>query len=93
MTKGTVRPGSRVKTSRAIGVSDVVLLAVTLNQDAVQAYVDPGTGSYLFQLGVAGLLAGLYTVKRYWRAIRDAFRNSPWRRKREVESSGRHGVE
>lgn len=30
------------------------------------AYIDPGTGSYLFQLAIAGLAAGLYTLRRYW---------------------------
>ena len=30
------------------------------------AYIDPGTGSYLFQLMAAGLLAGVYTMRGYW---------------------------
>jgi hypothetical protein len=38
------------------------------------AYVDPGTGSYLFQLAAAGLLAGAFTVRRYWEMIKMAFR-------------------
>ena len=88
-----MRLNSGVKARGAAGVSGVVLLAVTLNQDALQGYVDPGAGSYLFQLGAAGLLAGLYTIKRYWRAIMDAFRNSSWRRKCDVEPSGQHDVE
>lgn len=36
---------------------------------AAQAYIDPGTGSYIFQL-VVGLLLGLtLTVKMFWRRI------------------------
>jgi hypothetical protein len=33
------------------------------------AYIDPGSGSYLFQLLAATLLGGLYAVKIYWRGI------------------------
>jgi hypothetical protein len=40
------------------------------------AYIDPGTGSYLFQLAAAGLLAGMFTVRRYWDALKSALR---WR--------------
>lgn len=38
------------------------------------AYVDPGTGSYLFQLAAAGLLAGMFTLRRYWEVIKATFR-------------------
>lgn len=38
---------------------------------SVQAYVDPGTGSYLLQLLAAGLLSGLFFMKN---AIRSAKR-------------------
>jgi hypothetical protein len=37
------------------------------------AYVDPGTGSYLFQLAAAGFLAGLFTLRRYWDAVKARF--------------------
>jgi hypothetical protein len=39
------------------------------------AYVDPGTGSYLFQLAAAGLLAGMFTIRRFWDALKSRFRN------------------
>ena len=38
------------------------------------AYVDPGTGSYLFQLAAAGFLAGMFTLRRYWDAVKSRFR-------------------
>jgi hypothetical protein len=38
------------------------------------AYIDPGTGSYLFQLAAAGLLAGMFTLRRYWEAVKSTFR-------------------
>jgi hypothetical protein len=33
------------------------------------AYVDPGTGSYVLQLIMAGLLAAAFALKSYWRNI------------------------
>ena len=48
-------------------------LAVLLTPSYAWAYVDPGTGSYLFQLAAAGLLAGVYTMRGYWRALVDTF--------------------
>jgi hypothetical protein len=38
------------------------------------AYVDPGTGSYLFQLAAAGFLAGMFTIRRFWDALKTRFR-------------------
>ncbi|HDQ70584.1 MAG TPA: hypothetical protein ENN19_00630 [Chloroflexi bacterium] len=39
----------------------------------VYAYLDPGTGSYLFQLLIAGLLGLLFIVKVYWGRIKAFF--------------------
>lgn len=44
-------------------------LLLTTPADA-WAYVDPGTGSYLFQLAAAGFLAGMFTLRRYWDAVK-----------------------
>ncbi len=33
------------------------------------AYIDPGSGSHLFQVLIAGLLAALYGIKVYWLRI------------------------
>lgn len=38
------------------------------------AYLDPVSGSTLFQLTVAGLFSVLATVRLYWARIRDMFR-------------------
>ena len=34
------------------------------------AYLDPGTGSYLLQLGLASLLAASYAVKHFWARLK-----------------------
>ena len=48
----------------------LVVLGSALQTARLEAYIDPGTGSYLFQLSVGGALAALYAVKLYWRRIR-----------------------
>jgi len=49
----------------------VVLLMGTdlLFSQGASAYIDPGTGSYMLQIGIAGLLAAGYMVKVYWKKI------------------------
>lgn len=39
----------------------------------LHAYIDPGTGSYVLQLLVAGILGSLYALKVYWRSLRHFF--------------------
>jgi hypothetical protein len=46
----------------------VGVLLLVLARDSF-AYVDPGTGSYILQLIMAGLLAAAFTLKSYWRNI------------------------
>ena len=45
------------------------LLSLIFTPNA-QAYIDPGTGSYILQLIIAGLLGVSYAVKIYWRNIK-----------------------
>jgi hypothetical protein len=37
------------------------------------AYVDPGSGSYLFQFMIAGIAGSVYAVKTFWGRIRPFF--------------------
>ncbi len=39
------------------------------------AYLDPGTGSYLFQLVIAGLLGGIFFFRSSFTKIKEYFRN------------------
>ena len=55
----------------AITVAAVVALLLIATGSA-NAYVDPGTGSYLLQVLVASLLASLFVIKGFWRNIRSA---------------------
>jgi hypothetical protein len=43
----------------------------------VFAYIDPGTGSYLLQMTLAGMLGAGYAVRRFWTRIRGLFARAP----------------
>jgi hypothetical protein len=47
-----------------------IVVQALLLQNAF-AYLDPGTGSYIFQVLVAAVIGGLFTIKIYWRKIKD----------------------
>ena len=42
-----------------------------------QAYLDPGSGSYLLQLLIAGLLGGMFAIRASWGRIKNFFRRGP----------------
>lgn len=52
-----------------------ILLIVVFPRD-VHAYLDPGTGSMVFQAVVAGIAAAAYAVRSYWSSIRTWFGRS-----------------
>jgi hypothetical protein len=56
--------------------SAIVLAILLLTPTDAQAYLDPGTGSYVIQLAMAGLLASMFTLKLYWQRIKDWFRGN-----------------
>jgi len=41
----------------------------------VRAYLDPGTGSYVWQMLLAALVGGLFALKMYWQRIKAALAN------------------
>jgi hypothetical protein len=45
------------------------LLTIFFSTD-VYAYLDAGTGTYIFQLLIAGLVGGLFAVKMTWRGVK-----------------------
>lgn len=47
-----------------------MLVSLTLVQHSIiMGYIDPGTGSYLFQVVVAGALGLVVTIKTNWKRI------------------------
>ena len=47
------------------------LLAIVLLTavEPLHAYLDPGTGSYVVQLLIGGLLGGLFALGMFWRRV------------------------
>jgi hypothetical protein len=43
----------------------------------VFAYLDPGTGSYVLQLALAGILGAGYAVRSFWAQIKAMFSRAP----------------
>ena len=41
----------------------------------VYAYLDPGTGSYIFQLIIAAFVGGLFAAKLFWNKIKIFLKN------------------
>jgi hypothetical protein len=67
---------------RTPAVGTVVILAMAgqlLGPGDALAYIDLGTGSYVFQVIIASLLGAAFAVKAYWERIRAFF----GRRRRE----------
>ena len=52
----------------------ILTLQFPFSQNAF-AYLDPGTGSYIFQVLVATLIGALFTIKMYWQKIKLFFSN------------------
>lgn len=50
-----------------LGVATAVLV---ISAAPAQAYIDPGTGSYILQVVAATVLAALFVVKTTWRQFR-----------------------
>jgi hypothetical protein len=48
-------------------------LALTIGFRQPPAYLDPGSGSYLLQLLIAGLLGSAFLIRLFWGRIRSFF--------------------
>lgn len=52
-----------------------VLMITIIFPQYSYAYIDPGTGSYLLQMLMAGLLGSAFAVKMAWRTIKSYISN------------------
>ncbi len=57
-------------------------LGFSMDGPALLAYLDPGTGSYVLQMVLAGLFGGLFALKQSWAGLK--IRASAWTGRREV---------
>jgi hypothetical protein len=51
----------------------VVLIFLFFYVNNAHAYLDPGIGSYVFQVLIATFIGGLVTIKMFWQKIRSFF--------------------
>jgi hypothetical protein len=47
----------------------LVLLFSSIFAQKAEAYLDPGTGSYIFQILIASVVGGLFVIKTFWAKI------------------------
>jgi hypothetical protein len=55
--------------SRFVWFTLFLLYFGVVSAPSAQAYIDPGSGSFIFQVLIGGLLAGAVAVKHFWRRI------------------------
>ena len=49
------------------------IAGVVISATPLHAYLDPGTGSFVFQMLIASLLGALFTVKIFWQRLKNFF--------------------
>ena len=55
---------------------DLQLLSLLAPHLRPHAYLDPGSGSFLIQLIIAGLVGAGFLIKAYWKKIKGLFNRS-----------------
>lgn len=61
-----------------ISSKDVIIGTVILllwSSRGVEAYIDPGTGSYIIQVIIGGVLGAAFALKVYWKKVKFYFSN------------------
>lgn len=56
-----------------LGLAITAAILAILYPDLAHAYLDPGTGSYLVQIIIAGLLGAAFAIKVFWMRIKEFF--------------------
>ena len=64
-----------VRSKKIIIVMIVFFFVHVIFIQKADAYLDPGTGSYILQVIIAASVAGLYIIKLFWNKIKAFFNN------------------
>ena len=59
----------RSSTLRFAEASGIVFSLIIISSKGANAYIDPGTGSYVLQIAIASLLAAGFVIKATWKNI------------------------
>ena len=66
---------------KAVEVIVSVMLALILIPTRSDAYIDPGTGSFVLQMLVAAVLGVVFALKMYWQRLKTFFSRLAKKRK------------
>jgi hypothetical protein len=72
------REKRKIAMKTLIGFKNVLILApilLFLSIRKAHAYIDPGTGSYIIQVMIGGLLGAAFALKIYWKKVKAYFIN------------------
>jgi hypothetical protein len=47
----------------------IVLLLLVISERSAEAYIDPGTASYVFQVVAGAVLGGVFLLRTYWTRV------------------------
>jgi hypothetical protein len=62
-----------MKTNFSLHISIWFAMLILVWVDDAHAYLDPGTGSMLFQSLIAAIAGGVFVIKTYWSEFRKKF--------------------
>lgn len=63
-----------ILSNKGVWIVFCVLTLVLVGNTSAYAYLDPGAGSQLFQLLMAGLLGAVFSIKAYWKSCKKLLR-------------------
>ena len=75
--------------SHAVWITAFFLYFFLVTIPSARAYIDPGTGSYLFQLAVGAVLGVAVAVKLFWKRLWGFFTGKSRSRPERVEEPER----
>ena len=76
-------------TGKYLTVALLAVVALVLVFPArAHAYLDPGTGSYLWQIALAALAGSLFAIRLFWTRIKLFFKNLRSKPKKEAPDEG-----
>jgi len=56
-----------------VSIHIAIIIGILICIPNAYAYLDPGTGSYLVQILIAGLVGAAFSIKIFWQRIKDFF--------------------
>lgn len=72
---------------RVLAICTLVMLLHIVFALPAHAYLDPGTGSYIFQLLLAGIVGLAFVIKVFWSRIKGFFTRVFSKKQEQVEEA------